>query len=88
VATGAGASANQTALYTQAGAGQIGTASGLLRTFGYLGSIGSATITSIVFHTSVSDAGLHDMALVLVGVAAVVLLMTLLDRHLPRGSKA
>jgi hypothetical protein len=28
------------------------------------------------------------MALILVGVAAVVLLMTLLDRHLPRGSKA
>ena len=37
---------------------------------------------------SVSDAGLHDMALILVGVAAVVLLMTLLDRQLPRRSKA
>jgi hypothetical protein len=53
-----------------------------------IGSIASATITSIVFHARVSDAGLHDLALILVGVAAVVLLMTLLDRQLPRGSKA
>jgi hypothetical protein len=59
-----------------------------LRTFGYIGSIASATITSIVFHARVSDAGLHDMAFILVGVAAVVLLMTLLDRQLPTGSKA
>ncbi len=56
----------------------LGTASGLSRTFGYIGSIASATITSIVFHARVSDSGLHDMALILVGVAAVVLLMTLL----------
>jgi len=79
---------NQTALYLQSPPENLGTAAGLLRTFGYLGSIGSATITSIVFHVRVSDAGLHDMALILVGVAAVVLLMTLLDRQLPRRSKA
>jgi MFS family permease len=79
---------NQTALYLQSPPKSLGTASGLSRTFGYIGSIASATITSIVFHTRVSDAGLHDMALILVGVAAVVLLMTLLDRQLPRGSKA
>ena len=37
IAMGAGASGNQTALYTQAPADQLGTASGLLRTFGYVG---------------------------------------------------
>ena len=79
---------NQTALYLQSPPENLGTASGLSRTFGYMGSIASATITSIVFRASVSDAGLHDMTLILVGVAAVVLLMTLLDRQLPRGSRA
>ena len=79
---------NQTALYLQSPPESLGTAAGLSRTFGYLGSIASATITSIVFHARVSDAGLHDMALILVAVAAVVLLMTLLDRQLPRRSKA
>ena len=33
---------NQTALYNQVTANQIGTAAGLLRSFGYLGSIASA----------------------------------------------
>ncbi|HEY0540808.1 MAG TPA: hypothetical protein VGD53_20730 [Actinoallomurus sp.] len=42
--------ANQTALYAQAPADQIGTASGLFRTFGYLGSIDAAD----------PDAGLHE----------------------------
>jgi MFS family permease len=79
---------NQTALYIQSPPESLGTASGLLRTFGYLGSIGSATVTSIAFHARVTDAGLHHIALILVGVAAVVLLMTLLDRELPRRSES
>jgi MFS family permease len=79
---------NQTALYVQSPPEVVGTASGLLRTFGYIGSIASATITSIAFRTHVTDAGLHDMALILVGVAAVVLLMTVLDRQLPGSSSS
>lgn len=46
VAMGATVVGNQTAMYTQAPAGQIGTASGLFRTFSYLGSIASATVTA------------------------------------------
>jgi MFS family permease len=88
VVVGTTSVSNQTALYLQAPRDSVGTASGLSRTFGYIGSIASATITSIVFHARVSDSGLHDMALILVGVAAVVLLMTVFDRHLPRGSNA
>lgn len=40
---------NQTALYLEAPPDRIGTASGLFRTFGYLGTITSAVIGGIVF---------------------------------------
>jgi nicotinamidase-related amidase/predicted MFS family arabinose efflux permease len=74
--------ANQTALYRESPAEKLGTASGLLRTFGYVGSIASATITGVAFHTRVSDSGLHHISLILIGIGAVVLLMTVFDRHL------
>ncbi|MFJ3804710.1 MFS transporter [Streptomyces sp. NPDC090088] len=74
---------NQTALYTQAPPAQLGTAAGLFRTFGYVGSIASSTITGIVFHTGVTDSGLHSVAWILVGVSFLVLVMTLADRRLP-----
>ena len=73
---------NQTALYAQAEPELVGTAAGLLRTFGYVGSIVSSTITSIVFHTRVDDHGLHVIGIVLVAVSAVLLAMTVADRQL------
>jgi MFS family permease len=82
IALGAAAAGNQTALYRQAPAEVLGTASGLLRTFGYLGSIGASAITGIVFHTSVSDHGLHDIAWIMVGVSVALVLMTITDRTL------
>ncbi len=82
VALGASAAGNQTSLYRQAPAEALGTASGLLRTFGYLGSIAASAITGIVFHTSASDAGLHHIAWIMVGVSLAVVLMTVLDRTL------
>jgi MFS family permease len=75
-------SANQTALYTQVAAGQIGTASGLLRTFGYIGSIASSALISIAFHTGVSDGHLHTIAVIMVAVSALGLLVVLADRGL------
>jgi MFS family permease len=87
VTTGGTSVANQTALYTQAPAESLGTASGLLRTFGYVGSIASATISGIAFRTHVSDGGLHDMSFILLGVGVVVLLMTVLDRQLTSPSR-
>jgi MFS family permease len=77
---GAGAAGNQTALYGQAPAGNLGTASGLLRTFGYLGSIGASAVTGLVFHTHVSDHGLRHIAWIMIGVSVVVVALTLLDR--------
>jgi MFS family permease len=81
---------NQTALYLQAPPDQIGTASGLFRTFGYIGSIVSATVTGIVFKHGATDGGLHSLAVVLIAAGALVLAMTLLDRRLvtPHEDKA
>ncbi|MEY9844151.1 MFS transporter [Streptacidiphilus sp. MAP5-3] len=73
---------NQTALYLEASPQQIGTASGLFRTFSYLGTIVSSVITGLVFNHGVTDHGLHGLGLVLVGTGVAVLLLTVLDRRL------
>ena len=73
---------NQTALYRESPPEKLGTASGLLRTFGYVGSIASATITGITFRTRVTDSGLHHISLILIAVGALVLLLTVSDRRL------
>jgi predicted MFS family arabinose efflux permease len=79
---GFGNVSNQTALYVEAPATKVGTASGLLRTFGYVGSIAAATITGMAFRARVSDPGLHVVAAILIGIGIVVLIMTVLDREL------
>jgi MFS family permease len=81
--TGFASAGNQTALYSQAPAEQLGTAAGLLRSFGYVGSIASSAITGIVFHTSVSDSGVHLIAWIMIGVSLVLALISVLDRALP-----
>ncbi|MFD5394310.1 MFS transporter [Streptomyces sp. NPDC127097] len=73
-------SANQTTLYTQVGAGEIGTAAGLFRTFGFLGSIASSALISVVFHTRVNDHRLHLIALIMVTVSVLGLLVVVTDR--------
>ncbi len=85
--TGFSAAGNQTALYAQAPPEQLGTASGLLRTFGYVGSIASSAITGIVFRTQVTDHGVHLIAWIMVGVSIVLLLVSVLDRTLPRANE-
>jgi MFS family permease len=81
--TGFASAGNQTALYAQTPAEQLGTASGLLRTFGYVGSIASSAITGVVFHTSVSDSGVHLIGAIMIGVSVVLVLVSVLDRALP-----
>jgi MFS family permease len=79
---------NQTALYSQAPAEKVGTASGLLRTFGYVGSIAAATITGVAFRTRVDDTGLRHISLILIVIATIVLLMTIFDRQLASSETA
>jgi MFS family permease len=88
VTMGTIASASQTALYMQVTSEHIGTASGLFRTFGYLGSIASSALIGVVFHTKVSDAGLHQIALIMVIVSVIALILTLIDRQLSTIVKA
>ncbi|WP_240812576.1 MULTISPECIES: MFS transporter [unclassified Streptomyces] len=73
-------SANQTALYTQVTADQIGAAAGLFRTFGFLGSIASSALISVVFHTHVDDQRLHVIAVIMVIVSVLGLIIVVTDR--------
>jgi MFS family permease len=80
LAMGFAGTGNQTALYSQAPAEQLGTASGLLRTFGYVGSIASSAITGVVFRTRVSDSGVHLIAWIMIGVSLVLTAISVADR--------
>lgn len=76
------ASSNQLALYEQADPEALGTASGLMRSFGYLGSIASSAVIGIVFHQCVSDTGIVVIAVIMIGASITLLLVTALDRTL------
>ncbi|BDZ49381.1 MFS transporter [Frondihabitans sucicola] len=88
ISQGAGGSGNTTALYTQAPPEQLATASGLLRSFGYIGSIASSAIIGIVFRDSASDAGVTSIGWIMLGVSVVLLLITFFDRTLKRSASA
>ncbi|MCH3965530.1 MAG: MFS transporter [Clostridium sp.] len=77
-------SSSSIALYTQVTAEQIATASGLLRTFGYIGSIASSALVGIVFHTKVADSGLHLIAVIMIIVSGIALLITISDRTIKK----
>ncbi|GGF35888.1 MFS transporter [Subtercola lobariae] len=76
--------ANQAALYTQAPAAEIAVASGLYRTFAYIGAIFSSSLITITFGSAATDAGFHTLAWVMAGIGVVVLLLTVFDRAIPR----
>ena len=82
VALGTAASGNQIALYTQAPPEQLGVASGLFRTFSYVGSIAASAIIGVVFHTSVSDGGVHLIAVIMIGVSIAAVALSVFDRKL------
>lgn len=80
ITLGAMVSANQTALYRQAPADQIGTASGLFKTFGSIGSIASSAVIAIAFHAGATDTRLHNIALTMIGVSIIGVLLVICDR--------
>jgi MFS family permease len=79
---------NQAAIYKLSTADQLGTASGLFRTAGYLGSIASTAIISIVFQKNVSDSGLNVISIIMLTVSVLALLLTVTDRWVTGYSKA
>ncbi|AQW56191.1 MFS transporter [Streptomyces violaceusniger] len=82
LATGFSIAGNQTSLTQHAPADQLGTASGLLRTFGYVGSIGGSAVTGLVFHHNVTDHGVHQIAWIMTAASLVLVALTLADRTL------
>ncbi|MFG2045509.1 MFS transporter [Dactylosporangium sp. NPDC048998] len=82
LAIGFSTAANQTSLTQHAPADQLGTASGLLRTFGYVGSIGASAVTGLVFHHNVTDHGVHQIGWIMTAVSLVLVALTLADRTL------
>jgi MFS family permease len=85
IALGTAVVGNQTALYIQAPAEHVGTAAGLLRTFGYVGCVASSTVTGIIFRHNVTDSGMHLVGRLLVVVSIVVLVLTVSDHTLKFG---
>jgi MFS family permease len=83
ITNGLASFANQATLYVQAPAAEIAVASGLYRTFSYVGAIFSSSLIGITFGKAATDAGLHALAWVLVGIGVVVVLLVVLDRRIP-----
>ncbi|WP_245933346.1 hypothetical protein [Arthrobacter livingstonensis] len=75
--------ANQAALYVQTSSGDIAVASGLFRTFSYIGAIFSASLISLTFGQAARDSGFHTLAWVIGGIGIAVLLLTVLDKSIP-----
>jgi len=80
--------ANQAALYVQAPAGDIAVASGLYRTFAYIGAIFSASLIGITFGPAATDAGFHTLGWVIGGIGAAVLSLAAADRAIPKMANA
>lgn len=79
--------ANQATLYANAPASEIAVASGLFRTALYVGAIFSASLIGIVFGSRPTDAGLHTLGWVQLGLGAALVLLVLLDRKIPNVAK-
>jgi len=84
VVLGTASSGNQLALYLEAPPEQLGVASGLLRTFGYIGSIASSAIAGIVFHTEATDSGVRTIGVIMIVVSLIAVAFTVFDRSLRR----
>ncbi|HEX3037984.1 MAG TPA: MFS transporter [Oscillospiraceae bacterium] len=79
---------NQAAIYKLSTADQLGIASGLFRTSGYLGSIAATAIISIVFRKTVSDSGLNVISIIMLAVSVLALILTVTDRWVMGYSKS
>ena len=81
---GAFNTATQAAVYLQAPAEEIGTAAGLQRTAQYIGAIAAASLLASIYGQRASDQGLHSLAMVTGALAAILFIVTLFDRTIPR----
>lgn len=77
--------ANQNALYQQAEPGRTASSAGLLRTFMYLGAIAASAANGLFLGDSADTAGLHEVGVFTIVVAALMLAIVLVDRSLRPG---
>jgi MFS family permease len=76
--------ANQNALYHQADPARMGSSAGLLRTCTYLGALCAAAANATFFKHGADTGGLHQLSWFLLVVAALLAIVTFLDRSLHR----
>jgi MFS family permease len=88
VTLGTASISNQLVLYAGVVTADLGIASGLFRTFAYVGSIASSAIIGVTFHNGVTDAGLHRIGAIMIAASVVALWITLADRGLQRTASA
>lgn len=88
VTLGYGTVGNQATLYCQAPMNMLGAAAGLQRTFTYLSAIMAASTVGLIYQRGVTVHGLHLTALILLGLSAVILAVTLVDRSIPNSLHA
>lgn len=74
----------QNSVYHQADPERIGSSSGLLRTFGYLGAITASAAGGAFLAQGADTAGLHHLSWFMLGTAVVFLVVTAADRRLGR----
>jgi MFS family permease len=74
--------ANQNAVYFQADPDRMGASAGLLRTFTYLGAMVASAATGVFFKRGADTGGLHELAVFLLVIAALLLAVILADRSL------
>jgi predicted MFS family arabinose efflux permease len=86
VANGLTGFANQATLYVQSPPEEIAVASGLYRTFAYMGAIFSSSLIGITFGEAATGAGLHTLAWVMAAIGMALLVVTAADRRIPRGT--
>ncbi|WP_239154492.1 MFS transporter [Amycolatopsis sp. FDAARGOS 1241] len=84
VPQGTNSLALQNSLYHQANPEHIGSSAGLLRTFGYLGSMIASATTAASFGQRADTGGMHVLAWLMLGTGVLFLVLTVFDRTLGR----
>jgi hypothetical protein len=74
----------QNSVYFQADPERTGSSAGLLRTFGYLGSMIASAATAASFGQHASTSGMHELAWFMLAAGVLFLAITVLDRTLGR----
>jgi MFS family permease len=77
----------QNSVYFQADPDRIASSAGLLRTFGYLGSMIASSATAVSFGRHAGTAGMHHLAWFMLAAGVLFLAATLPDRSLRRLSR-